>query len=210
MVGRNGLNAAVRKHDAFWQAHAATTLPDTPGRQRSAILIWLRKQPQNCVRLSGNTCLLHYAFLVSTLVVCVLDRFLIQFHFRTGTGCGAPEDCHMRTCCKRRRCCHEAGEPAGLCGAGGAVLSLHSDDLACLLLQCPHSCVCPYISFLCAVAQPPDPILGVSGVWPAQVMRKVLTVEVMSSGGCLRKSCFVALLIAPRCVRGTCRHRALE
>ena len=27
----------------------------------------------------------------------------------------------MRACCKCRRCCNEAGEPAGFCGAGGAV-----------------------------------------------------------------------------------------
>ena len=64
----------------------------------------------------------HYVFLVTTLVICMLDRTVIQSHMRTGTGCGAPENYHMRACCKRRRCCHEAGEPAGFCGAGGAVL----------------------------------------------------------------------------------------
>ena len=104
------------------------------------------------------TCLPLNILLVCTLVVCTLDRFLIQSRLRTGTGCGAPETCHMRTCCKRRRCCHEAGEPAGFCGAGGAGAEHTTDEIACLLWQCPYSCIAHMQGSLrCCAASRPHP-----------------------------------------------------
>ena len=115
----------------------------------------------------------------------------------------------MRTCCKRRRCCYEAGQPAGFCGAGGAVLSIHSEK------SMPSEPVslfmyCTYVRIMrCCAASRPHPWR----LWcvPRLHHPKVVTVEmIVSSGGCLKKSRCVALLNAPHSVRDARENRALR